>query len=77
MKYIVLVGDGMADYPLPELGNMTPLQAANTPNMDFIAKHGRNGIARTIPETLTPGSDVANLSIMGYDPCVYYSSRTS
>ncbi len=75
MKYIVLVGDGMADYPLPELGDLTPLQAANTPNMDFIAKHGRNGIARTVPDSMQPGSDVANLSIMGYDPARYYSGR--
>jgi 2,3-bisphosphoglycerate-independent phosphoglycerate mutase len=75
MKYIVLVGDGMADYPLPELGNLTPIQAANTPNMDFIAKHGRNGVAKTIPDTMPPGSDVANLSIMGYDPVRYYSGR--
>jgi 2,3-bisphosphoglycerate-independent phosphoglycerate mutase len=75
MKYIVLVGDGMADFPLPELGDLTPLQAANTPNMDFIAKHGRNGVAKTVPETMPPGSDVANLSIMGYDPVRYYSGR--
>ena len=75
MKYIVLVGDGMADYPLPELGGLTPLQAANTPNMDFIAKHGRNGMAQTVPDSLQPGSDVANLSIMGYDPARYYSGR--
>ncbi len=75
MKYIVLVGDGMADYPLPELGDLTPLQAANTPNMDFIAKHGRNGIAQTVPDSMPPGSDVANLSIIGYDPARYYSGR--
>ncbi len=75
MKYIVLVGDGMADYPLPELGDLTPLQAANTPNMDFIAKHGRNGVAETVPEQMQPGSDVANLSIMGYDPARFYSGR--
>lgn len=75
MKFIVLVGDGMADYPIPELGDLTPLQAANTPNMDFIAKHGRNGVAKTVPESMTPGSDVANLSIMGYDPVQYYAGR--
>ncbi len=75
MKYITLVGDGMADYPLPELGGLTPLQAADVPNMDFIAKHGRNGVARTVPDSMTPGSDVANLSIMGYDPLRYYSGR--
>jgi 2,3-bisphosphoglycerate-independent phosphoglycerate mutase len=75
MKYIVLVGDGMADYPLPELGDLTPLQAADTPNMDFIAKHGMNGVAKTVPDSMPPGSDVANLSIMGYDPVRYYSGR--
>jgi 2,3-bisphosphoglycerate-independent phosphoglycerate mutase len=75
MKFIVLVGDGMADYPIPELGDLTPLQAANTPNMDFIAKHGRNGVAKTVPDSMTPGSDVANLSIMGYDPVKYYAGR--
>ena len=75
MKFIVLVGDGMADYPIQELGGLTPLQAADTPNMDFIAKHGRNGVARTVPDSMAPGSDVANLSIMGYDPVKYYSGR--
>lgn len=75
MKYIVLVGDGMADYPIPDIGNMTPLQAADTPNMDFIAKHGKNGLAKTIPDSRPPGSDVANLSILGYDPNKYYSGR--
>ncbi|CAG0988161.1 2,3-bisphosphoglycerate-independent phosphoglycerate mutase [Methanosarcinales archaeon] len=75
MKYIVLVGDGMADYPIPELGGLTPLQAADTPNMDFIAKHGKCGLAKTVPDDKPPGSDVANLSIMGYDPDKYYSGR--
>ncbi len=75
MKYIILVGDGMADYPIPELGGITPLQAANIPNMDFIAKHGKCGVSKTVPEGLTPGSDVANLSILGYDPARYYRGR--
>ena len=75
MKYIVLVGDGMADYPVPEIGGLTPLQAADTPNMDFIAKHGKCGLAKTVPDNKPPGSDVANLSIMGYDPDKYYSGR--
>ncbi|MCZ7357192.1 MAG: cofactor-independent phosphoglycerate mutase [Candidatus Methanoperedens sp.] len=75
MKYIILIGDGMADYAIPELGDLTPLQAANKPNMDFIAKHGRNGTARTVPDDKPPGSDVANLCIMGYDPERYYSGR--
>lgn len=75
MKYIVLVGDGMADYPIPELGNLTPLAAANIPNMDFIAKHGKCGIAKTVPDNMPAGSDVANLSIIGYNPEQYYSGR--
>ncbi len=75
MKFIILVGDGMADYPLPELSGLTPLQAADTPNMDFIAKHERCGVAKTVPENMPAGSDVANLSIMGYDPVQYYSGR--
>ena len=68
MKYIVLVGDGMADYPLKELDMRTPLEAARTPNMDYIAKNGLLGRAKTIPDKMTPASDVANLSILGYDP---------
>lgn len=74
-KYIVLVGDGMADYPIESLGMRTPLEAARTPNMDFIAKNGQLGQAKTIPEKMTPASDVANLSILGYDPKKYYSGR--
>ncbi len=74
-KYIVLVGDGMADYPIEELGMRTPLEAARTPNMDFIAKNGILGQAKTIPDKMTPASDVANLSILGYDPKKYYSGR--
>ena len=74
-KYIVLVGDGMADYPIEGLGMRTPLEAARTPNMDFIAKNGSLGQAKTIPDKMTPASDVANLSILGYDPKKYYSGR--
>ena len=74
-KYIVLVGDGMADYPIESLGMRTPLEAARTPNMDFIAKNGTLGQAKTIPDKMTPASDVANLSILGYDPKKYYSGR--
>ncbi len=74
-KYIVLVGDGMADYPLETLGMRTPLEAARTPNMDFIAQNGILGQAKTIPPKMTPASDVANLSILGYDPKIYYSGR--
>ncbi|MFA5062506.1 MAG: cofactor-independent phosphoglycerate mutase [Candidatus Omnitrophota bacterium] len=75
MKYIVLVCDGMSDYPIPELGERTPLEAAKTPNMDFIAKHGRLGRVKTIPEGFIPGSDVAQISIFGYDPRKYYTGR--
>jgi 2,3-bisphosphoglycerate-independent phosphoglycerate mutase len=75
MKYIVLVGDGMADYPIEGLGKKTPLEAAKTANMDFIARHGRLGRIKTIPDNLTPGSDVAIISILGYDPNKYYSGR--
>ena len=73
-KYLVLVGDGMGDYPLQELGGKTPLQVAETPNMDRIAAC-RVGLVRTIPEGMEPGSDVANLSLLGYDPRVYHTRR--
>jgi 2,3-bisphosphoglycerate-independent phosphoglycerate mutase len=75
MKYIVLVGDGMADWPLKKLGYKTCLQHAPTPNMDFLASQGEVGKVRTIPSGFDPGSDVANLSILGYDPLRYYSGR--
>ncbi|MDD5246775.1 MAG: cofactor-independent phosphoglycerate mutase [Candidatus Omnitrophica bacterium] len=75
MKYLVLVGDGMADYPVEELGGRTPLEAARTPNMDYIVKNGAIGRVNTIPDKMTPGSDVANLSILGYDPQDYYTGR--
>jgi len=75
MKYVVLLGDGMADYPLDELDGLTPLQAADTPNMDLAASNGQCGLAITIPRDMPPGSDVANLSILGYDPGKYYSGR--
>lgn len=74
-KYIVLIGDGMADRPLEELGMKTPLMVAHTPNMDMLAKKGIFGKVKTIPESLHPGSDVANLSILGYDPLKYYTGR--
>lgn len=74
-KYIILVGDGMADFPIPELGNRTPLEYASTPNMDRIAKEGVVGEVSTVPKGFTPGSDVANLSLMGYDPFRFYSGR--
>jgi 2,3-bisphosphoglycerate-independent phosphoglycerate mutase len=75
MKYIVLVGDGMADYPLEELKGKTPLQVADTPNMDEIAAKGRSGLVKTIPDDMGAGSDIANLSILGYNPKRYYTGR--
>ncbi|MBU1906173.1 MAG: cofactor-independent phosphoglycerate mutase [Candidatus Omnitrophica bacterium] len=75
MKYIVLVGDGMADYPIEELGGRTPLEAADTSNMDYIAKEGILGRVKTIPPKMSPASDVANISILGYDPKKFYSGR--
>ena len=76
VKNIVLLGDGMADYPLAELGDLTPLQYANTPNMDKLALTSRLGMVKTIPEGYAPGSDVANLSVIGYDPKMYYTGRS-
>lgn len=75
MKYIIVIGDGMADYPLEELNGRTPLEEAHTPNMDFIANKGKNGRLKTIPEGIGAGSDIANLSILGYDPKKYYTGR--
>ena len=75
MKYIVLLGDGMADYSLSELGGKTPLEFAGTPNMDRMAKGGTVGLIDTIPAGFTPGSDVANLSVLGYDPKKYHTGR--
>ncbi|MFH1709913.1 MAG: cofactor-independent phosphoglycerate mutase [bacterium] len=74
-KYVVLIGDGMADRPLKQLGGRTPLEAAKTPNMDWIARNGICGSVRTVPKGLQPGSDVANISIFGYDPKKSYSGR--
>jgi len=76
MKYIVMLGDGMADEPLPQYENRTPLEVANTPMMDRLARGGRCGRAQTVPEGMAPGSDPANLSVMGYDPAIYYSGRS-
>jgi len=75
MKYVVLLGDGMADYPLPDRGNKTPLELSRIPHMDFMAQQGEAGLVKTIPEGMAPGSDVANLSVMGYDPVRFYSGR--
>ena len=75
MKHVILLGDGMADYPIPSLGGKTPLEFANTPNMDRMASGGTLGLIDTIPEGLPPGSDVANLAVLGYDPRNNYSGR--
>lgn len=76
MKYVVVLGDGMADYPVPQLGGKTPLQCAKKPNIDFLARHGHVGMVKTVPEECSAGSDTANLSVMGYDPRVFYSGRS-
>jgi len=77
MKYVILQGDGMPDHLLPELGGKTPLEAANTPNLDKIAKCAiKFGMVKTIPDPLPPGSDVGNLTVLGYDPMVYYTGRS-
>ncbi len=75
MKFALIVGDGMADYPLEELGGRTPLEAADIPNMDELAREGAVGTVRTIPDGMQPGSDIANLSLLGYDVGKYYSGR--
>ncbi len=76
MKVIILLGDGMSDIAYNELGNKSPLQYAATPNMDFMAQHGQVGLAHTVPAGLPPGSDVANLSVFGYDPRTCYTGRS-
>ncbi|MDD1760782.1 MAG: cofactor-independent phosphoglycerate mutase [Methanothrix sp.] len=75
MKLVVLLGDGMADLPIEALRGKTPLQAAKKPNMDRLAKQGRSGLAQTVPDGFPPGSDVANLSVMGYAPSKHYTGR--
>ena len=75
MKYILFVPDGAADDPLPELDGKTPLQAARTPNLDALARAGRVGSVLTVPEGMYPGSDVANMSLLGYEPARYYTGR--
>ncbi len=75
MKYVVLLGDGMADYPCQKLGGKTPLECALTPFLDQIAAQGTLGLVDTIPQGLPPGSDVANLSVLGYNPKETYTGR--
>ncbi len=76
MKYVVVLGDGMADEPLAELGNRTPLSYADTPALDRLAGRSEIGMVRTVPKGMAPGSDTANLSVLGYDPKQYYSGRS-
>jgi len=75
MKYIIVLGDGMADEPVKELGNKTPLQAADTPVMDMLAREGRCGLVRTVPEGMHPGSEVANMAVLGYDVANVFEGR--
>ncbi len=76
LKYLVVLADGMADYPVPELNGKTPLQVSNKSNMDRLAKSGEVGLVRTVPPGMPPGSDVANLAVMGYNPRQYYTGRS-
>ncbi len=76
MKYIIVLGDGMADEPIKELDGKTPLEYGSTPTMDELSKKSEIGICYTIPEGMKPGSDTANLSVLGYDPKLYYTGRS-
>lgn len=76
MKYVIVLGDGMADLPVEELQGLTPLEFARTPCMDSLAAAGEIGTVHTIPDGMAPGSDTANLSVLGYDPQKYYSGRS-
>ncbi len=76
MKYVIILGDGMADEPIEELGGKTPLEYAKTPVMDDLAGRSEVGLARTIPEGMKPGSDTANLAVLGYNPRQYYTGRS-
>ena len=76
MKYVLILGDGMADRPIPELSGKTPLEYAKTPMLDDLAKKSEVGLVHTIPEGMSPGSDTANMSVCGYDPKIYYTGRS-
>ena len=76
MKYVIVLADGMADLPIAELGGKTPMEFAATPCMDALASGGTVGLAKTVPDSMKPGSDVANLAVMGYDPLTCYSGRS-
>lgn len=75
-KYIIVLGDGMADEPIASLGGKTPLEYADTPAMDRLSRLSEIGMVHTIPEGMKPGSDTANLAVLGYDPKIYYSGRS-
>src|SRR5256885_13762194 len=75
MKSAITIPDGAADDPIPQLGNKTPFEAAHIPNMDWIALHGQQGTARTVPDGFESGSDVATMSLLGYDPAIYHTGR--
>ena len=76
MKYVIVLGDGMADYPIEALGGKTPLAYANTPVMDEMARTSEIGLAKMIPDGMKPGSDTANLGVIGYNPRKYYTGRS-
>lgn len=76
MKYAIILGDGMGDYPVPALGGRTPLEAADTPYMDMLARTGKVGLVKTVPDGYKPGSDVANLGALGYDASECYTGRS-
>lgn len=76
MKYVIVLGDGMADEPIEELGNKTPLESADTPTLDELSKKSEIGLVHTIPEGMNPGSDTANLAVLGYNPRKYYTGRS-
>ncbi len=76
MKYIIFLGDGMSDLPVPQFQGKTPLELAHKPHMDQLAREGLAGMVKTVPDGLAPGSDTANMSVMGYDPRIFYSGRS-
>ena len=76
MKYVVVLYDGMADYPVPALGGKTPMMCAKKPLFDSLAKRSVVGLVKTVDDSLKPGSDVANMSVMGFDPLKYYTGRS-
>lgn len=76
MKYLIVLGDGMADEPIEQINNKTPLEYARTPMMDMLSKKSEVGLVHTIPDGMAPGSDTANLSVLGYDPKIYYTGRS-